>query len=248
MRSIFRQFALVAAFSTISTAVSAGATDTVQAPAFKVGDSWVFDDVIEKGPTSFGEARLDFVIERLGDGTMTLGIKRDGAPAAFEDHIVGTDWSQRRLVDGQETVTTRPFEFPMSVGRRWTVDFVDRTRRGSQLSAHIRRTYSVIGWEDVVVPAGRFHALKVEAQGVDEGTIEVPNSAGSGVIASASGSTSISHAQRGGIGKLVRVTHSEFYYVPSIKNYVKSVEEQYSTDNVRISRQTRTLASFTPVS
>jgi hypothetical protein len=38
----------------------------------------------------------------------------------------------------------------------------------------------------------------------------------------------------------------EFYYVPALKNYVKSIEEQYDTDNVRVSRETRVLVSFKP--
>jgi hypothetical protein len=228
-----------------SSAISAQDTP-VQSPVLKVGDAWVFDDVSERGTAGFSEARINMVVERLGGETMTVGVKREGAPTAFEDHIVGADWSQRRLVDGQQTVTTRPLQFPMNVGRKWTVEYVDATRRGNQLSAHIRRTYSVAGWVDVTVPAGHFHAIEIVAEGTDEGTIEVPSVAGATAMAASSGSTSISHAQRGGVGKLTRVTHAEFYYVPEVKNWVKSVEEQYNTDNVRLSRQTRSLVSFTP--
>ena len=36
------------------------------------------------------------------------------------------------VVDGQDTVTTRPLTFPMSVGQSWTIDYVDTTRRGAQ--------------------------------------------------------------------------------------------------------------------
>jgi hypothetical protein len=60
------------------------------------------------------------------------------------------------------------------------------------------------------------------------------------------GTASVTHAQRGGIGRLSRVTHGEFYYAPEIKAEVKGIEEQYNTDNVRITRQTRSLVNFTP--
>ena len=46
--------------------------------------------------------------------------------------------------------------------------------------------------------------------------------------------------------QLSRVTHGEFYYAPEIRGSVKSIEEQYNTDNVPVSRQTRSLVSFTP--
>jgi hypothetical protein len=134
----------------------------------------------------------------------------------------------------------------MSIGRRWSVDFIDTTRRGNQLSNHVRMTYTVVGWEDVDVPAGHFRALKVESRGVDEGMHEFPKVAGAAVIASPGNSTGVSHVQQGGVSQVVTATHDELYYVPAIKSYVKSIEEQYNTDNVRVWRQSRSLVSFTP--
>ena len=236
---------LLCAFALVASASRLDAADSpVAPPAFKAGDTWVFDQTDEHGQTGFQQRRVDLAIERLDDETMMLGIKLDGAPTAFEDHLVGTDWSQRRVVDGQETTTTRPFSFPMAVGQTWTIDYVDTTRRGPQTSDHVHRTYKVVGWEDVTVPAGTFHALKVEARGVDKGTIEVAASAASAAVAGSGGATTMSHTQRGGAGTLTRATYAEFYYVPALKNYAKSIEEQYDTDNVRVSRETRLLVSF----
>lgn len=218
----------------------------VPAPALKVGDAWVFDEVNERGTTGFNQRRLDFLVERLDGETMAIGVKPDGAPTNYEDHIVGADWSQRRMVDGHNMVTTRPFEFPMKIGQKWTVDYVDPLRRGNQLSAHIHRTYTVAGWQDVTVPAGSFHAIKVVADGVDEAQVEVPAMAGTASVAGSGGATSVAHAQRGGVGKVVRGTHAELYYVPSVKYLVRSIEEQYNADNVRVSRMTLNLVSFKP--
>ena len=246
MLKSFGPLTLALSLLTISTGVWAQAGDTVQSPVFKVGDSWKFGDVIENGTTGYSETQFDMVVERLDDTTMIVGIKHDGASAALEDHIVGADWSLSRLIDGRQTVTAEPLEFPMGVGRKWTVDYVDPTRRGNQSSFHVHRTYSVVGWSDVDVPAGHFHAMKIIADGVDEAMIATPASAGSSVVASPGGTASMSHAQRAGIGKLVRTTHGEFYYVPAIRYWVKSIEEQYNTDNIRVSSQTRSLISFTP--
>jgi hypothetical protein len=218
------------------------------APEYTVGDSWVFDQTVEKGPTGFAQVRLDLAIERLDGETMIVGLKRDGAPVAFEDHVVGADWSQRELADGQEMVTTRPFTVPLTVGQSWTVDYVDSTRRGGQISNHVHRTYRAVGWRDVTVPAGAFRAIEVQADGIDDATVEVPAAAVGGAFASSTGTTSVSHAQRGGQGHVIRKTHDELYYVPQIKNYVKSIEEQYNTDEVQIFSKTRVLVAFKPAS
>jgi hypothetical protein len=218
----------------------------VQAPALSVGDSWIFSDTVEKGTNGFDQKVLDMTIERLNGATMVIGIKRDGAPGGYEDHMVGADWSKRQVVDGEEQATSRPFNFPLHVGQSWTIDYTDPTRRGNQLSAHVHRTYKVVGWEDVTVPAGTFHAVKVEADGVDEGLLEVPSTAAGGTAVGSTGAVSFSQAHRGGRGTLTRRYYSELYYVPSTKNYVKSVEEQYNTDNVRVVRSTRVLVSYKP--
>ncbi|WP_420383266.1 hypothetical protein [Novosphingobium sp.] len=246
MLQSFGHVALLLALLAAPAEVWAQAGNTVQSPVLKVGDSWVFNDVTEKGPTGYNERRTNIVVQRLGDDTMNIGIKRDGAPGAFEDQLIGLDWSHRRFVDGKQTVTTRPFEFPLSVGHQWTVDFVDSTRRGNQISVHVRQTYKVVGWEDITVAGGHFHTVKVVSDGVNDGTVEVAATAGTSVAASSSGTAAISHGQRGGIGKLVRVTHGEFYYAPEIKSAVKSLEEQYSPDNVLLIREKRELVSFTP--
>lgn len=237
-------FALLLGISAPAVAAPASPGASVPAPTFKVGDSWVYDETTEKGANGFGQRRLDYVIERLEGDTMLVGIKADGSPTAFQDHEVGTDWSQRRLVDGQDAVTTRPLTFPMSVGQSWSIDYVDSTRRGAQTSNHVHRTYTVVGWEDVTVPAGTFHAIKVIAKGVDKATLQIASTAVAGAVVGSGGATSVAHTQHGGTGELTRATYAEFYYVPELRNLVKSVEEQYTPDEVRVIRQTQALVSY----
>lgn len=121
--------------------VAATASEPVAAPAFKTGDRWVFDQTIERDTQGFNQQRLDMKITRTGTETMIVGIKRDGSPAAYEDHLIGADWSLRRGIDGQHAATARPFSFPMKVGQTWTIDYTDPVVRGAQTSNHVRRTY-----------------------------------------------------------------------------------------------------------
>ncbi len=219
---------------------------TVRAPVFTSGDSWVFEQTTEKGTAGFQQMRLSETIERLDGQTMVVGVKPDGAPTGPVDQVMGQDWSKRHVVDGEQSTTARPFDFPMKAGKSWTAEWQDTTRRGNQLSLHVHRTYRVVGWQDVTVPAGTFHALKVEAKGVDEGMIEVPSVAVAGAAVEPGSGATFSNTHRGGRGRLTRSTYSAFYYVPALRNFVQSVDEQYNSDDVLVSRLTLKLVSWSP--
>jgi hypothetical protein len=241
---ILTRFAVVALGAAPAAALAADPA-SVSAPTLQPGDSWVYDRTHEQGANGFARQRIDLVIERVATDTLVVGIKTDGAPGAFEDHISGPDWSQRRIVDGQETVTGRPFSFPLTIGSSWTADYVDPRQHGLQTFAHFHTTYKVIGWEDVQVPAGTFHALKIEATGTVEGQMAAAAAGASASMATASGATSVSRVERAPSRAVQAITYSAFYYAPEIKYYVKSVNEQYNSDNVLTRRDTDTLVSFT---
>ena len=236
---------LVSPLLSIGTAQALAADPvSVAAASFKAGDTWAYDRTVERGTTGFSSERIAIQIEQVRGDTLVVGVKKDGAPGAFEDHIAGCDWSQRRMVDGEETTTSRPFNFPMAVGKTWKADFVDPNRSGLQLSAHFKITYKVTGWEDVATPAGTFRALRVEGTGSVEAKMAPSASVIVGATASPGDATTISHSQVSGAHTAYFTTFSALDYVPSVKYYVKSVEEQYNSENVRIRRSTDVLASF----
>ncbi len=220
--------------------------ESVAQPAFRAGDSWVQERTTEKGSSGFAQVLLDMVVERVDGETMVVGLKRDGAPGNYEDQVVGTDWSHHRVLDGDDTVTVRPMKFPLRVGKTWSIDYTDNAHRGRQMQDHVRRTYKVVGWEDVTVPAGTFRAVKVEANGVDDAVVSVPNRAGSTAMSTNGAALSVSGVQRGGLARVTRRTYAALYYVPEVKNWVKAVEEQYNTDVVLVLRETTTLMSWKP--
>lgn len=232
------------AFAISPTSALAADPASVPAPAVQPGDTWVYDRTHEQGTNGFSQQRIDLTIDRIDSETMLVGLKVDGAPSAFMDHITGLDWSQRRMVEGRETVTGRPFFFPLKIGSTWTADYVQPRPQGVQTSAHFHTTYKVVGWEDVSVPAGTFHALKIEGNGAAEGQISTPASAVGGAVVTPSGGTTVAHTERAHSSVIHVITYSAFYYVPEIKYYVKCVEEQYNGDNVRTMRDTDTLVSF----
>jgi hypothetical protein len=221
---------------------------SVPAPDLKPGDSWVFDRAIERGTTGYTDQHVVLKVQRVGADSMVVGLKTEGSPVDFEDHVMGADWSQRRIIDGVQTVTGRPFAFPLTIGKTWTSTYTDPTRHGLQTSAEHHETYKVTGWEDVTTPAGTFHALKVESDDKVKGQFMAASGVVGGALTTADGSTVVAHTDRSGPHTAYGEFFSTFYYVPEIKYWVKTVQENYNGENVRTERRTDTLVSFKPAS
>jgi hypothetical protein len=179
---------------------------------------------------------------------MLVGIKLDGAPTAFQDHMTGLDWSQTRLLDGKQTVSTRPLAFPLTIGKTWTVDFFDPNPRGLQKTTREHTVYRVVGWEEVTVPAGTFRALKIEGDGTIQAEMAPSATVVSAAEASPSDGAATTRVNRLPARTVTVTRHDEIYYAPQAKYWVKQIQEQYDGNNVRTRRQTDTLVSFTPAS
>ena len=132
----------------------------------------------------------------------------------------------------------------MFVGKTWTADYVDPIPHGRQTSAHFKTTYRVTGLEDVTTPAGAFHAYKIVAEGAGEGQMMAATGGVAGVSSDATGASTVTHVDRSGPRTVHVTTYDEFFYDPRAKYFVKSVEEQYDSNNVRTSRMTQTLQAF----
>ena len=216
----------------------------VQAPTLKVGDSWIFEDTNEAGPTGFARHREIHTIERVNSDSIVVALKAVDSPTAPQNRVVGLDWAARMVIDGEEKSTSRPLSFPMRVGESWVADYTDPNRHGNQLKVHVHTTYKVIGWEDVTVPAGTFHALKIENNGSADADILIPSVAQSTAVAGGGSGTAVSHAQVGGRGVMHRKVFSLIYYAPEVKHAIKTVDEQYNEAEVMTGRVTTELVSF----
>lgn len=237
---------LLAGLSLASVRAFAAEPASLPAPELKTGDAWVFDRAIERGTSAFTNQRYDFRVEHVGADTMVVGIKLDGSPVDFEDHAMGSDWSQRRMIDGKQTVTGRPLAFPLAVGKTWTSDYVDPTRHGLQTSADHHETYKVTGWEDVTTPAGTFHTLKIESDDKVKAQLMAANGAIAGALATGDSSTIVAHADHSGPKTVYAEFFSTFYYAPEVKYWVKMIKEDFNSESVRTQKQTDTLVSYKP--
>jgi hypothetical protein len=219
---------------------------SVTAPVLEVGDSWVFDRTEDRGNERLSHRRVSLRADRIDDNVMLIGARSQGASAPPQDYRVGLDWSQTRVLDGQPTVTGRPFKFPMAPGDSWTVEFRQAELHDGQTNTHWRVIYQVVGWTDVTTPAGSFRALEIKETGSIEAERSTPKIATTPVFGTHRQTTKPAKA-KSALRQIIRNTvYGEFYYVPSIKYYVKFFQEEYNSDNVRTGRDEDVLVSFKP--
>ena len=218
----------------------------VSRPELKTGDAWVFEESIEKGSSSYSSHRFDVAVQSLGEDAIELGVKADGSPMDYQIQSVGLDWSKTRMLDGISTVVARPFAFPLAPGEHWAFKYTDPTHQGKKISEEHEQKYKVLRWEDVTPPAGQYHALVIQCD-----TAIIAQIAGSTTATSQAYSQPGTALTLGGASSVPPHTIyarsvGTMYYVPSVKNYVKSTEDFFDANNVRIQHTVQTLVSFKP--
>lgn len=207
MRKIFFLGCLILFFSSMVSA-----QEKIEKPIWNVGDKWVLQ---REGPME------------------VIGINKNGyvvnfSGGIFQQSQTGTaifstsNLNILYLVKGnklREYVETRRriFDFPLTVGKEWKDSFHRRVAQHTE-------TFSVVGWEEVEVRAGKFRALKLEYK-LD---VEVPGAIRYGAMP---------------VGPRGTVS---YWYSPEVKNFVKCKHQEgfmEGPDDFRV-REDWELASY----
>jgi hypothetical protein len=176
---------------------------------------------------------------------MLIQNKEVDSPNPPREILIGSDWSSFRSLSGKETIVHRPFTFPMSVGKTWDLEFTDDHPSNKSHKSETRRLrYRVVGWEEVEVPAGKFKAFKIEADGSWSGEIAPRTSESTASQAGAQGTTTIAQTVNTTAETVTGRLYQAYWYAPEVKREVKSVEENYDTNGVRNARFTNELESY----
>jgi len=194
-----------ALFFTLPEPSGAQSSAPVPKPEVKAGDRWTYHRMNNwaNRPEFTYELAVTFADRNAIQGVVT----RKGGEKEL-DATWTAEWNAVSSADGGVLEgSSGLLKFPLEVGAQHSVTF-DLQRpavaggRGAFRVKH-RRTVKVIGWEDVVVPAGKFRALKIEANGTYER-----------IDANLSG--------------LVR---SAYWYAPEVKRWVKYVYDDSYNKN-----------------
>lgn len=216
----------------------------VAAPRVSPNDSWTYQHTAESRAAGWRQTRSESTVLRVGAGSIALSNRLAGSAMPPVEQLAGPDWSRFRSVNGHETVVNKPLSFPLSIGKSWEVEFSEDHPNRQHSSEHTRTAYKVIGWEDVTVVAGTFHALKIEAEGEWSAAMAPAVSATTGARVDAQGATTVVQTGRTSAATFTGRTYKAFWYVPGVKRWVKSVEEYYDPNGVRYERSADELEAF----
>jgi hypothetical protein len=133
-------------------------------PDVKVEDRWIYRrmDHRYEPPVLLYELRVSFVDGRA----IHTVLARQGRPRD-SDATWTPEWNSVVSVD-EGIVDLKGgglLQFPLSPGRTYASMWEMRRPRAGKFHVRHERTVKIIGWEDIEVPAGKFQALKLEAEG-----------------------------------------------------------------------------------
>jgi hypothetical protein len=215
------------------------------APIIKAGDVWTYRSTTQKGPSGWNQTRDDTAVTRVTATSIYFTVKPSGSSQAPKELFSGVDWSRTRDVNGKDTVVNRPLSFPLTAGKAWEIHYIEQHPNKAHRSEDITSKYAVVGYEAVEVPAGRFNAIKIEAEGQWIAQAEPTQTVVQGAQSNAAGTVMTTETQKTSDATTSGRTYKAFWYVPEVGRWVKSVEEYYGSGGVRNERYTSELESYT---
>ena len=224
--------------------------ETIKRPSVKPGDSWTYQATTEHAvnttqqQSQFTEKHYEVTITRAGSENILLSKKERGSKQPPLEILVGSDWSQYRSINGEETVVNQPLKFPLEEGNSWELKFTENRPTSQLKHFETQLTYKVVGWEEISVPAGKFKALKIEANGKWKSELEASTNTSTSSRTDRGGTTMVRQAKKSRANSSTGRLYSAYWYVPEAKINVKSVEERFSSNGTLARRNTEELESF----
>ena len=217
---------------------------SIDLPTVKAGDTWKYRTTSEKGTNGWMQTDDEILVSRVTSSSIYYSSKQSGSTQAPRDLIAGLDWHRMRDVNGKETVVNQPLAFPLAPGKSWDVEYTEQHPNKAHKFEQWQQTFKVIGYEEVVVPAGKFNALKIEAEGHWSAELEPSQTVVQGAQTAESNTTMVTEVMKTTATPVAGRTYKAFWYAPEVRRWVKSVEEYYGNGGVRNERYTGELESF----
>lgn len=156
----------LAGFLCIVALGAAGADDDAPVlwPQVRVGDRWTYR-LTDQASVKIYDLKVTFVGQDAIQAVSTI---------RGTDQEIDTTWTAEwNAVNDRLTGSFFPesglLRFPLKPGRRYTSEYeVARPRTRDSFRAKNTLEVSVVGWQEVTVPAGTFRALKIDAPGTYE--------------------------------------------------------------------------------
>jgi hypothetical protein len=222
--------------------------ESTSAPVLKPGDTWTYITTLETAPNGWRQTHDEIVVTRTTSDHIYFETKQASTTQAATETIAGADWSRSRNVNGTETLVNQPLSFPLTVGKTWQVKYTEAHPNVKHDSESVDMHFKVIGSESVQVPAGKFDAIKIEAEGEWTAQTAPAHAATSGTVSNEAGTTVVVQSRNATPVIVTGQLYKAFWYAPAVGRWVKSVEEYYASNGTRSQRYSVELESFKPAS
>jgi hypothetical protein len=136
------------------------AQEKVEAPAWNVGDKWVFTG---NGSIEVVKADQSGYILKFSDKNCIFESQECSAiffDKATRNRINSVEGDKRKKY---KEGLSKIFNFPLSIGKQWKWNYPGIAQGwGGSGSVDFYEDYKISGWEDIGVGAGKFKALRLE--------------------------------------------------------------------------------------
>ena len=124
----------------------------VEAPVWNVGDKWTLseDVVITVVNADENSYTVKYLTSR---GDLTLIYEKSSL-----NRLYYMDRDKRIKYEGRNI---RLFNFPLDIGKTWEDKYITKQAALATQETTYLETFTVLGWEEIVVQAGKFKALKL---------------------------------------------------------------------------------------
>ncbi len=175
------------------------AQEKIEAPTWNVGDKWIYtgDGSIEVVKVDQSGYILKFSEEKCKLESQGYKTILFGKPTLNRINAVEKD-KRKKYVMG----LSRVLDFPLSIGKQWETAYSATGPSAAGVSSYdFSETHKISGWEDIIVQAGKFKALKLEYKRVT--------------------------TRASGWGSIGREMINQYWYSPDVKYFIKC---QYDKD------------------
>lgn len=215
----------------------------VQLPVLHAGDAWTYRITTEKGQ-NWNQSRDELSITRVTSSTIYFLMKPVNSTQAAREAFATREWGRVRDVNGKETIVNQPLSFLLARGKTWDLSYTEQKPNPAHKYERFENHFVVVGFEDIEVPAGKFHALKIESEGTWHAETDPSQTVTQGARTSEQSSTLSTQIQKTESREVSGKTYKAFWYVPNVNRWVKSVEEYYSSGGTRNERYTQELETY----
>ena len=126
------------------------AQDKVGAPVWNIGDKWVVGESVTIVVANADER--SYAVKYLTSGGESILIFEKSSL----NRLYAMDKDKRIPYEGRNK---RLFNFPLEIGKSWKDKFISK---GAIKEYTYLETFTALGWEDIVVQAGKFKTVKIE--------------------------------------------------------------------------------------